>query len=99
MMKMTSSQSLETEAPVRSRATLGVTIVIPNCNHDFVLPRSIKAALLAAKDLGRHGVPAEILVIDDGSRDGSLTLLRKLEALYCEQGLQVVALSSNSGIV
>ncbi len=38
-----------------------------------------------------QGVPGEVLVIDEGSRDGSLTLLRQLEAQYYDQGLRVLA--------
>ncbi|MEP7292526.1 MAG: glycosyltransferase family 2 protein [Chloroflexota bacterium] len=77
----------------------GVTIVIPNWNHEFVLPRSIRSALQAVRSLREQGVPAEILVIDDGSRDGSHPLLRQLEALYFEQGLQVALLPKNGGVV
>ena len=81
------------------RSTLpGVTIVIPNWNHEFVLSRSIKSALLGVAMLRAKQVAAEILVIDDGSRDGSLTLLRQLEALYFEQGLQIAALGQNHGV-
>ena len=77
----------------------GITIVIPNWNHEFVLPRSIKSALLAVKDLRDRNIPSDVLVIDDGSRDGSLTLLRQLEALYFDQGLLVAAFNENSGII
>ena len=91
----------DSQEPIfRSRSNVpGITIVIPNWNHEFVLPRSIKSALAAVKDLRHRNIPSDVLVIDDGSRDGSLTLLRQLEALYFEQGLQVSAFSENSGIV
>lgn len=83
-------------APARRPA--GVTIAIPNWNHEFVLPRAIEAALGAARSLRRRGVASEVLVVDDGSRDGSLTLLRQLEALYHRDGLGVVALAENAGL-
>jgi glycosyltransferase involved in cell wall biosynthesis len=83
---------------LRDNATSGVTIAIPNWNHEFVLPRSIGSALDAVEHLGRHGVPAEVLVIDDASRDGSVTLLRQLEALYYDRGLRVLALAVNTGL-
>jgi len=76
----------------------GVTIGIPNWNHEYVLPRAIASALRAVRSLRQRGVPAEVLVVDDGSRDGSLTLLRQLEALHYRDGLRVLALASNLGL-
>ena len=69
-------------------AQAGVTIAIPNWNHEILLPRSIASALRAVDLLRNEGVPAEVLVIDDASRDGSQTLLRQLEALYSKAGLR-----------
>ena len=44
-----------------------------------------------------EGVPAEVLVIDDFSRDGSQTLLRQLEALYYKDGFRCLAFGANAG--
>jgi teichuronic acid biosynthesis glycosyltransferase TuaG len=77
----------------------GVTIAIPNWNHEVLLPRSISSALRAAAVLRARSIPAEVLVIDDCSRDGSPTMLRQLEALYCNDGLRVLAFSANGGLV
>src|SRR5262249_11491461 len=41
---------------------------------------------------------AEVLVVDDGSRDGSVTLLRQLEAQYYENGLRVLLLPQQLGL-
>lgn len=76
----------------------GVTVAIPNWNHELLLPRSISSALAAVRIFRSEGVPAETLVIDDCSRDGSLTLLRQLEALHYQDGLRVLARSSNGGL-
>jgi glycosyltransferase involved in cell wall biosynthesis len=76
----------------------GITIAIPNWNHELVLARAIAPALRAVDLLRRNGVPAEVLVIDDGSRDGSVTLLRQLEALHFADGLRVLALDRNVGL-
>src|SRR5688572_2215513 len=76
----------------------GVTIVIPNWNHEYLLPRSVGSALRAARDLRARGVRADVLVVDDHSRDGSLTLLRQLEALHADDGLRVLALRQNLGL-
>lgn len=76
----------------------GVTIAIPNWNHEYLLSRSIFSGMKAAEALRRHNVPAEVLVIDDQSRDGSLVFLRQLEALYYQDGLRVLALARNGGL-
>ena len=78
-------------------AQAGVTIAIPNWNHEILLPRSIASALRAVDLLRNEGVPAEVLVIDDGSRDGSQTLLRQLEALYSKDGLRCLCFGVNAG--
>jgi glycosyltransferase involved in cell wall biosynthesis len=78
--------------------TAGVTVAVPNWNHELVLPRSIGSALRAAAALRGHGVPAEALVIDDASRDGSPTLLRQLESLHYGDGLRVLLLPRNIGL-
>jgi teichuronic acid biosynthesis glycosyltransferase TuaG len=76
----------------------GVTIAIPNWNHELLLPRSVASALRTVRVLRGDGVPAEVLVVDDGSRDGSVTLLRQLEALHYEDGLRVLARRANAGL-
>lgn len=77
----------------------GITIVIPNWNHEFVLPRSISSALNAVRELRSCQIDADILVLDDHSRDGSMPLLLQLEALYGYDGLKVVAFDVNQGVV
>ncbi|MCE9607990.1 MAG: glycosyltransferase family 2 protein [Planctomycetia bacterium] len=76
----------------------GVTIAIPNWNHELVLPRAIISALASAKILRERGTPCEILVIDDGSRDGSLTLLRQLEAIHYADGMRLLAFSDSRSL-
>jgi succinoglycan biosynthesis protein ExoO len=75
----------------------GITIAIPNWNHELVLGRSVGSALRAAALLRAMDVLVEVLVLDDASRDGSATLLRQLEALYFEDGLRVLLRAENSG--
>jgi glycosyltransferase involved in cell wall biosynthesis len=76
----------------------GVTIAIPNWNHEILLPRSVLSALRAIALLRERGVPGEVLVIDDCSRDGSPTLLRQLEALYSRDNFRVLAFGANAGL-
>jgi glycosyltransferase involved in cell wall biosynthesis len=76
----------------------GVTIAIPNWNHELLLARSVGSALKAVRALRSRGVGGEVLVIDDASRDGSVVLLRQLEAMYYKDGLRVLARVRNAGL-
>jgi glycosyltransferase involved in cell wall biosynthesis len=76
---------------------VGVTIAISNWNHELLLPRALASALRAVALLRTEGMCGEVLVIDDHSRDGSRSLLRKLEALHFADGLRVLALAAHSG--
>ena len=76
---------------------LGITFIIPNWNHELVLPRAILSGLRAVEVLRSHGLDGRVLVVDDASRDGSAVLLRQLEALYYDQGFRALALRKNSG--
>lgn len=75
----------------------GLTIFIPNWNHRVFLPRAIRSALDALEVLENKGVAAEILVIDDASRDGSQKLLRTIQATYDEPRLKTLCLRQNYG--
>jgi glycosyltransferase involved in cell wall biosynthesis len=76
----------------------GVTIVIPNWNHRAFLPRSIRSARAAVAALGEMGVPAEVVVIDDASRDGSARQLRSLSHFYGWDDVSTVFLEENQGL-
>lgn len=76
----------------------GVTIAILNRNHELLLPRAIDSAFQALARLRDGAVPGEILVLDDGSRDGSPILLRQLETLYYREGLRVLSLAEHDGV-
>ena len=97
-MKQTVSPYLHPESslyplPQQLRTALpGLTIVIATFNQARVLPRAVRPALMAAKNLRSQNIPANVLVIDNASRDGSMTLLRQLEAVYFEAGLRVLSL-------
>jgi glycosyltransferase involved in cell wall biosynthesis len=81
-----------------SKTEDGVTIFIPNWNHRPYLPRAIHSALCAVGCLREAGFSAEILVIDDASRDGSQKLLRSLQMLYEEPRLKTLSLKQNLGL-
>lgn len=86
------------EVPVARHAPPGVSVVIANWNHEFVLPRAVRSAMQSMDALINVGIDSEVLVIDDASRDGSVTLLRQLEMLYFEQGLRVMLNADNIGL-
>src|SRR5215216_4843935 len=75
----------------------GLTIFIPNWNHRSFLPRALRSALDALGHLEGEGYSAEILVIDDASRDGSQKFLQTVQALYNEPRLKTVCLKQNLG--
>ncbi len=75
----------------------GVTIAIPSRNHELLLPRAIDSALQTIRRLRISSISGEVLVIDDGSRDGSPILLRQLEAMYYREGLRVLSLVDHGG--
>jgi glycosyltransferase involved in cell wall biosynthesis len=76
----------------------GVTIAIPNWNHELLLPRAIDSALRTIALLRDSGVPGEVVVIDESSRDGSPMLLRQLEILYRKDGLRVLAFADTDSL-
>lgn len=92
---------LDFELPEKSEETKkdshGLTIFIPNWNHRSFLPRSLHSALQAIDHLKAEGFSAEILVVDDASRDGSQKLVRTVQAQYNEPRLRMIAMPQNYG--
>jgi glycosyltransferase involved in cell wall biosynthesis len=82
---------------VKSMDDNGISIVIPNWNHEVFLARSAASAVGAARLLRGLGVPTEVLLVDDASRDGSHGLLRQLELRHADEPLRVVIHPRNTG--
>jgi len=80
----------DAQGHARRTAPEGVTFIVHNHNMEVLLPRAIVNTIRAAQVLRDEGISAEILVIDDGSRDGSLTLMRQLEMMYYPDGLRSI---------
>lgn len=80
-----------------ARPSSGLTIFVPNWNYEQLLPRALKSAFEAVSALQTEGLGGEILVIDDGSRDGSLKLLRTIQAVYGYEDMRVISLKKNYG--
>jgi glycosyltransferase involved in cell wall biosynthesis len=72
-----------------------VSLVIPCYNEEASLPALLPALDASVADLERRGHGVEVLIVDDGSRDGSPKLLR--EATGGRAWLRVIRLSRNFG--
>ena len=69
-----------------------LSVVVPAYNEAARLPSSLEVALPYLEGLGR---PFELILVDDGSTDGTLELMRAAERAHpC---LRVVALKPNRG--
>ena len=71
---------------------MDVSVVIPVCNEVENLPRLYERLIAALATTGRH---FELLFVDDGSRDGSTELLRRLAET--DRRVHVLVLRRNFG--
>jgi glycosyltransferase involved in cell wall biosynthesis len=69
-----------------------LSVIIPAKNEEPNLPLLIERLFAALRAIGR---PFEAIVVNDGSTDGSLRVLRQLVA--CHQELRVIDLARNYG--
>jgi glycosyltransferase involved in cell wall biosynthesis len=76
----------------------GVTIFIPNWNHQSFLARSVASALASVQALEEAGHASEVIVVDDASRDGSQRLLRSIASQVGERRFGTVFLPTNLGL-
>jgi glycosyltransferase involved in cell wall biosynthesis len=88
-------------ALTRDRVTLdaarqGLSIVVPLFNEAGALQRLHARLIEVAQRLAAtRGLATEVLYVDDGSRDGTLTIARELPATGLD--VQVISLSRNFG--
>lgn len=75
----------------------GLTVLIRARNQRPFLPRALRTALDALERLDGANLPAEVLVVDDASLDGSQRLLRGVQALYDEPRLETLFLEQKAG--
>jgi succinoglycan biosynthesis protein ExoO len=82
-------------APARP---LGLTILVPNWNHRLFFGRSLGSAIAGLRLLAQRQVAAELLVVDDASRDGSQRTLAALAARHPELAIRSECLARNVGL-
>src|SRR5882757_2570641 len=79
-----------------SAAARGLSIVVPVYNEAAGLPSLHERLIGLAKTLrGRYGLASEVIYVDDGSADATLSIARALKADALD--VQVVSLSRNFG--
>ncbi len=69
-----------------------VDIVIPTFNRSSTLSRAIQSVF------NQEFREYTLWVVDDGSTDNSLTILKKWQSLFPEQQMQIIQLSENKGV-
>jgi glycosyltransferase involved in cell wall biosynthesis len=79
-------------SPPLDRRVHTLSVIIPARNEERNLPPLIELLFQALRGIGR---PFEVIVVNDGSTDGSLRVLRDLVA--CHGGLRVIDLARNYG--
>jgi polyisoprenyl-phosphate glycosyltransferase len=76
--------------------SVGLSIVVPLYNEARGLPRLHEQLSAVARDLSqKRGLAVEVVYVDDGSRDETLSIARNLPADALD--VQIVALSRNFG--
>src|SRR5204863_7778101 len=70
-----------------------ISVVIPVYNEEPNLPELVSRLLAALDELDR---PSEIILVDDGSRDGSVEILKRFAADHPAR-IRVIELSHNYG--
>jgi dolichyl-phosphate beta-glucosyltransferase len=73
-----------------SPPSVALSVVLPAFNEEALLAGCVRQLHSA---LGALGVPAEIIVVDDGSRDGTAALAES----YAGRGVRLVRLPANRG--
>ena len=84
---------------VHDPASVALTVVIPAYNEAERLPGMLASTLahLSATAQANPARTYEVLVVDDGSRDGTAEVALKVAEEYAESEVRVVVLEKNVG--
>jgi dolichol-phosphate mannosyltransferase len=85
-------QARDSDLPTAPLLGRGLSVIIPAKNEERNLPPLIERVFSVLRGIGRS---FEVIVVNDGSTDGSLRVLRDLVTSYPE--LQVIDLARNYG--
>jgi glycosyltransferase involved in cell wall biosynthesis len=80
------------DRPHLAEARPTLSVVVPVCDEEATLDELYRRTTAVLEDLGE---PFELVLVDDGSRDGSLAALRRLAD--ADRRVKVIALSRNFG--
>lgn len=69
-----------------------VSIIITSCNKYQYIERAVNSAL------SQNKVNVEILVVDDGSTDGSVSLLSEIKKINKRKSIKIISLLRNFGL-
>lgn len=72
-----------------------ISVVVPCYNEEQALPYFIQEIQMVAAEMAQKGVELEILLVNDGSRDGTLGLLRDYAKQY--ENVRYLSFSRNFG--
>lgn len=72
-----------------------ISVVVPCCNEEQALPYFIQEIQIVAAEMAQKGVELEILLVNDGSRDHTLSLLRDYAKQY--ENVRYLSFSRNFG--
>ena len=72
-----------------------ISVVVPCCNEEQALPYFMQEIQMVAAEMAQKGVELEILLVNDGSRDHTLSLLRDYAKQY--ENVRYLSFSRNFG--
>lgn len=92
-LRAAAEMKLRDRLPAPPPRTEGVSILIACWNHAGFLPRAVESAVAAMDALD---APAEVLILDDASRDGSREVAQRLARM--DQRIHVLTSDENLGL-
>src|SRR5581483_6318738 len=85
----------QARSTVQSAAAAGLSVVVPLVNEAASLPSLHTRLIEVARTLAGRSLACEIVYVDDGSADDTLSIARSLPATGVD--IQVLSLSRNFG--
>lgn len=80
-----------TKMTIDQRTSMPLSVILPNFNHGAVIARALRALL------SQTPAAKEIIVVDDGSTDGSVAVVEALQRQY--PSIRLIRNETNQGII